>query len=86
MSYLLKAALLAGAVGFSSSSALAHGGHLGELAGHSHWIGVAALAGAALVAVLAAKAKKRSQTGEETSAEAESDTAVSPEGAEAEPT
>jgi len=39
--------------------ALAHGGHLGELAGHSHWIGVAALAGAALIGgLVAAKSKK----------------------------
>lgn len=42
------------------SSALAHGGHFGELAGHSHWVGVAALAGAALVAgIIALKDRKQ---------------------------
>ncbi|MBG6210021.1 hypothetical protein IWQ49_004700 [Labrenzia sp. EL_126] len=42
------------------SAAFAHGGHLGELAGHAHWIGVAALAGAALVAgVVALKDRKK---------------------------
>lgn len=42
-----------------SAPAFAHGGHLGELAGHSHWVGVAALAGAALIAgVIALKGRK----------------------------
>lgn len=42
------------------TTAFAHGGHLGELAGHAHWIGVAALAGAALVAgVVALKDRKK---------------------------
>ncbi|MHA7774526.1 DUF6732 family protein [Roseibium sp. M-1] len=46
------------------SSAYAHGGHLGELAGHSHWVGVAALAGAALVAgIIALKDKKQKKDG-----------------------
>ena len=44
------------------STAFAHGGHLGELAGHAHWVGVAALAGAALVAgVVALKDRKKKQ-------------------------
>jgi hypothetical protein len=42
------------------TSAFAHAGHLGELAGHSHWVGAAALAGAALLAgVIALKDRKR---------------------------
>lgn len=56
------------------SSALAHGGHIGELAGHSHWVGVAALAGAALVAgIIALKDRKRKKQDEapEVSAEEE---------------
>lgn len=49
----------AAAVLLAPGAALAHGGHLGELAGHSHWIGVAALAGAALIGgLVAAKSKK----------------------------
>lgn len=48
-----------------TSTSFAHGGHLGELAGHSHWIGVAALAGAALVAgLVAAKGKKKEDSDE----------------------
>ncbi|POF34332.1 DUF6732 family protein [Roseibium marinum] len=44
------------------TSAFAHGGHLGELAGHSHWIGAAALAGAALVAgIVALQGRKKKQ-------------------------
>lgn len=40
--------------------AFAHVGHLGELAGHSHWVGVAAVAGAAAVAGLVAlRGRKR---------------------------
>ncbi|SFK01674.1 DUF6732 family protein [Pseudovibrio ascidiaceicola] len=86
MSYFLKPALLAGVMGLSSSAAFAHAGHLGELAGHSHWIGIAAVTGAAIIAGLAAKAKKRSSSSEENSPEnAESDGALSPDGTEAEP-
>ncbi|WP_417688182.1 DUF6732 family protein [Roseibium sp.] len=58
------------------SAAMAHAGHLGELAGHSHWIGVAALAGAALVAGIAALKGKREAEGEESTdavAEGEAD-------------
>ncbi len=44
------------------SLALAHVGHIGELAGHSHWVGVAALAGAAIVAGVAAlKGRKKAE-------------------------
>ncbi len=53
--------------------ALAHAGHLGDLAGHSHWVGLAAGLGAAALAALIAKARARSKKGatEETTAEAE---------------
>ncbi|WP_298817904.1 DUF6732 family protein [uncultured Roseibium sp.] len=47
------------------TSALAHGGHLGELAGHSHWIGVAAIAGAALVAGLVALKDRKQKASED---------------------
>lgn len=61
---------------FLPTSAFAHGGHLGELAGHSHWIGVAALAGAAAIAaVIAAKGRKKDAAG----SEAEQEAAVSDE-------
>lgn len=51
--------LLAAPVG-----AMAHGGHVGELAGHSHWVGVAAIFGAAAVAAVAAKLRKREKQSE----------------------
>ncbi|MEM8702705.1 MAG: DUF6732 family protein [Pseudomonadota bacterium] len=51
---------------FVPSTAFAHGGHLGELAGHSHWIGVAAVAGAALVAGLVALKDRKKKTAEDT--------------------
>ncbi|WP_422374616.1 DUF6732 family protein [Roseibium sp.] len=56
------------------TSAHAHAGHLGELAGHAHWVGAAALAGAALVAgVIALKDRKKKQ--DEADAEAKADEA-----------
>ena len=39
-------------------SAHAHLGHLGELAGHSHWIGVGAVATAAAIAALVLRPRK----------------------------
>ena len=84
MSYIIKSMLLMSAICSFSSAALAHGGHLGELAGHSHWVGVAAFAGAALIAGIVAKVKKRPETGEETASEIESDGGTFPDGAEAE--
>ena len=56
------------------TSAFAHGGHLGELAGHAHWIGVAALAGAALVAgVVALKDRKKKDADDTSEAENKED-------------
>ncbi len=45
-----------------SNSAFAHGGHVGELAGHAHWVGVAAVIGAAAIAAILAKGKKSDDT------------------------
>ncbi|WP_417671145.1 DUF6732 family protein [Roseibium sp.] len=60
------ATLTALAVIWSPSLAHAHAGHLGELAGHSHWVGVAALAGAALVAGIASlKGRKKTAEGQQ---------------------
>lgn len=61
-----------------STPALAHVGHLGEAAGHGHWIAAGALGAAALAAWLAAKGK-----GKKADAESESEETEDPEGAEA---
>ena len=63
---IYRTSLLAGlAAAFLPTSAFAHVGHLGELAGHSHWVGAAALAGAALVAGLVAlKGRKNKESDE----------------------
>ena len=53
LTILIAAAVLAPA------PALAHPGHLGELAGHSHWLALGALAAAAVIAAVVAKAKGR---------------------------
>ncbi len=53
--------------------AFAHMGHLGEVAGHSHWIGLAAALGAAAIAALAQKAGKKKKSEDESDAEAEAD-------------
>lgn len=60
-----------------ASPASAHVGHLGELAGHAHWVGVAALGAAALVATVAAKAKRKSEAQAEDASEDE--TTATPE-------
>jgi len=53
-------------------TAMAHVGHVGELAGHSHWVGVAAIVGAAAVAAIAAKLRKRGGAdGEEAESQAD---------------
>ncbi|SDU48634.1 DUF6732 family protein [Stappia sp. ES.058] len=46
-----------------TSAAQAHGGHIGEVAGHAHWIGIAAVAAAATLAagVALAGRKRRSK-------------------------
>lgn len=67
-------ALYAVALILLPSLAHAHLGHLGEAAGHSHWVGVAALAGAALVAGLVAlKGRKEKGVPEETADAEEAD-------------
>ena len=53
-----------------ATQAHAHIGHLGELAGHSHWIGLGAMAGAAALAILLG-AKSNEETEEETENEPE---------------
>lgn len=42
-------------------AARAHMGHVGELAGHAHWVGVAAVLGAAALAALVAKAGQKAE-------------------------
>jgi len=63
----------------TGSAAHAHGGHLGDLAGHAHWVGLAALIGAAALAALIAKARKNDDTSEPQ--DAETDSEDEPEGA-----
>ena len=66
-----------------ASTAFAHVGHLGELAGHAHWVGAAAVLGAAAIAAaLAAKAKKSGEPAAEEEA-AESEAEKQSEGASA---
>ena len=44
----------------AAQNAFAHGGHIGDLAGHSHWLGWAAAAAAGAVAAWAIKRGTRS--------------------------
>jgi len=70
----IAGALSAAALPLLPSIAHAHAGHLGELAGHSHWAGVAALAGAALVAgIVALKDRGKKQDSKEPEADAGTD-------------
>lgn len=61
--------------------AFAHGGHLGDLAGHSHWAGLAAVLGAAVLGAAAAKLRKRQRA----RADAETDGSEPPQGEASEP-
>lgn len=56
----------------ASGPAFAHAGHIGELAGHSHWIAMGALAGAAAIAAIVATrgTKKNAKSDKEVGAEA----------------
>lgn len=57
---------------WSVPAAQAHMGHVGELAGHAHWVGVAAVLGAAALAAAVAKAgKKAEQENEDLEADGE---------------
>lgn len=67
------------AVAVLPTSAFAHGGHLADLAGHSHWVGAAALAGAALIAgVIALKGRKQTEEGDTAESDADTDDADAP--------
>lgn len=55
------------------SLALAHAGHVGDLAGHSHWVGWAAAAAAAAVTAWAVKRGKKVEAADETADEAAED-------------
>ncbi|MEL6934752.1 MAG: DUF6732 family protein [Pseudomonadota bacterium] len=54
-----------------STPALAHWGHVGELAGHGHWIAVGAAAGAAALAAWLARPGKDKKADEELADETE---------------
>lgn len=61
---------------------LAHGGHVGDLAGHSHWIGWAAAAAAGAIAAWAIKRRTRNKSADQDNAE-EAGSGEQPESAEA---
>lgn len=56
-------------------SAFAHGGHLGELAGHSHWIGLGAvIVAGAIAAVVGTLSDSKNDDEEEAETEAAEET------------
>jgi len=63
-------------------SALAHGGHVGDLAGHSHWVGWAAAAAAGAITAWAIKRGNKSKNADQDNAD-EADADKQPEAAEA---
>ncbi len=71
--------VLTSSIALLPGAAFAHVGHLGEVAGHSHWVGVAAIAGAAAVAGLVALKgrRKRARDAEDTPSETAADTEAS---------
>ncbi len=63
-----------------ATPAHAHVGHLGEVAGHGHWIGLGLIAGAAILAGLLNKGRKAEEAGPE---DDEADAEECPAGCEA---
>ncbi|MCY0095891.1 DUF6732 family protein [Hoeflea ulvae] len=63
-------------------SAYAHGGHMGDLAGHSHWVGWAAAAAAGAVAAWAIKRGTKAKTRAEDRAD-DAESGEQPDAAEA---
>ena len=55
----MRLVLFFSALLLTSQSALAHIGHVGELAGHGHWVAVGAIVTAAALAALLAKTGKK---------------------------
>ena len=55
----------------SATPAAAHFGHLGDLAGHGHWIALGAAAAAGAIAAALVKRRKSSEEAEDVSSEAE---------------
>lgn len=45
----------------AASPAMAHPGHLAEVAGHGHWIAVIAVAGAALAALAGLRGRRKTR-------------------------
>lgn len=54
-----------------ATPAAAHIGHLGEVAGHGHWIGLGAIGLAVLVGLLGKKAKTKDSEAENTDEDTE---------------
>ena len=61
------------------ANALAHGGHLGEFAGDSHWIGWATLGAAAALAALLGRKPKPEDDAEDTESATENEAESSTE-------
>ena len=53
----------------TATSAMAHVGHVGDLAGHSHWIGVGAVVAAGLVLAALGLTKSKEEASDEDSSE-----------------
>ncbi len=64
---------------FFATPVFAHAGHLADLAGHSHWLGLGALLGAAAVAgLLGAKSQGKGRKETEAADEDETDAEEQP--------
>ncbi|MEP5154044.1 DUF6732 family protein [Planktotalea sp.] len=65
----MKSILTACVFTFLASAAMAHPGHLAEVAGHGHWLGAAALGAAIALGAWAALKGKKKEEGEAEEAE-----------------
>ena len=75
-------ALFITVLALSTHSAMAHGGHVGDLAGHSHWVGWAAAAAAGAIAAWSIKRRNKAKSGGKVES-GETETGNQPDSAEA---
>lgn len=58
---MLRISVIAFAFASLATKAFAHVGHLGDVASHAHWAGIAAIAGAVALGALAGKLNKKAK-------------------------
>ena len=79
-SRFLTGGAIAGGFGLTGTQAMAHIGHLGEVAGHGHWLGAAAIGAAIGIGLWQGlRGKGKAKSGEDDAVEADAEAEEMPE-------